>query len=99
MGGNSPKQDHITLDQLRSLDSSILMEAVMARCELAGITAEELIRRYREQLVETLITDGLTMIPCDSLQDHMVAVSPAVYAAAKEHLKKENDLWITSAKG
>lgn len=71
----------------KTVNDDTLMRALRAQMDLMGKTGEKLIEEHRMRCAETLLTAGITLIPCDHLLDHQFAVSRGVYEAAKKITK------------
>lgn len=61
-----------------------LLRSLRSQLDLLGKTGEKLVEEHRMRCAETLMTAGITLIPCDQLLDHQFAVSRGVYEAAKK---------------
>ena len=68
----------------KTVNDDTLIRSLRAQMELMGKTGEKLVEEHRMRCAETLLTAGLTLIPCDHLLDHQFAVSRGVYEAAKK---------------
>jgi hypothetical protein len=73
-----------TVKVQKSVHDDTLQRALRAQMELMGQTGEKLVQEHRIRVAETLLTAGITLIPCDHLLDHQFAVSRGVYDAAKK---------------
>ncbi len=70
----------------KTVEDDTLIRSLRAQMELMGKTGEKLIEEHRMRCAETLLTAGITLIPCDHLLDHQFAVSRGVYEAAKKKI-------------
>jgi hypothetical protein len=68
----------------KTVNDDTLMRSLRAQLDLMGKTGEKLIEEHRMRCAETLLTAGITLIPCDHLLDHQFVVSRGVYEAAKK---------------
>lgn len=68
----------------KTVEEDTLSRALRAQMQLLSLTGEKLIKEHQMRVAETLLSCGITMIPCEHLLDHQFAVSPGVYRAAKE---------------
>lgn len=71
-------------DVQKSVNDDTLFRSLRVQLDLMGKTGEKLVEEHRMRCAETLLTAGLTLIPCDGLLDHQFAVSRGVYEAAKK---------------
>ena len=68
----------------KAVRDDTLFRSLRAQLDLMGKTGEKLVEEHRTRCAETLLTAGITLIPCDHLLDHQFAVSRGVYEAAKK---------------
>ena len=68
----------------KTLRDDTLFRSLKAQLDIMGKTGEKLIEEHRSRCAETLMTAGITLIPCDHLLDHQFVVSRGVYDAAKK---------------
>ena len=68
----------------KAVNDASLIRSLRAQMDLIGKTGEKLVEEHRMKCAETLLTAGITLIPCDHLLDHQFAVSRGVYEAAKK---------------
>lgn len=60
---------------------------ISAQMQAATLSGEKLVKEYRENIAQALISVGITLIPSDYLRDHEYVVSRGVYEAAKNLMK------------
>lgn len=61
-----------------------LSQAYRVRREIARMKLQEQRDQHRQEMALTLLKIGVVLIPSESLDDHEIVVSRAVYDAAKE---------------
>lgn len=76
--------DSLARSTAKVVTEATMVSALRAQLDLMGKTGEKLIEEHRMKCAETLLTAGITLIPCDHLLDHQFAVSRGVYEAAKK---------------
>jgi len=76
--------DSLARSTAKVVTEATLTSALRVQLDLMGKTGEKLIEEHRMKCAETLLTAGITLIPCDHLLDHQFAVSRGVYEAAKK---------------
>jgi len=76
--------DLLARSTAKVVTEATLTSALRVQLDLMGKTGEKLIEEHRMKCAETLLTAGITLIPCDYLLDHQFAVSRGVYEAAKK---------------
>lgn len=76
--------DSLARSTAKVVTEATLTSALRVQLDLMGKTGEKLIEEHRMRCAETLLTAGITLIPCDHLLDHQFAVSRGVYEAAKK---------------
>lgn len=84
MNRSESEFDALSQKTTKVLQEHTLMTALRVQMELMGKTGEKLVEEHRMRCAETLLTAGITLIPCDHLLDHQFAVSRGVYEAAKK---------------
>ena len=84
MNHHQSEFDSLARSTAKVVTEATLTSALRVQLDLMGKTGEKLIEEHRMKCAETLLTAGITLIPCDHLLDHQFAVSRGVYEAAKK---------------